>query len=172
MINIRFSKTYSFRLPGITLFILTVIYFAACSTSSTKPDNDNGSGDTTVADIISVQVTGTSNAYTFSVGIQSPDTGCGQYADWWEVLSESGHLIYRRILTHSHVNEQPFVRSGGPVQIEADEVVYVRAHMHPDGYGGRVFQGSVQSGFEEAAVSSDFASEVETEAPQPAGCAF
>lgn len=156
----------------IFLFIITTIYFAACSTSSTKSSNNNGSSAKAVADVISVQVTGATNAYTFSVGIQSPDSGCGQYANWWEVLSEGGSLLYRRILTHSHVNEQPFVRSGGPVQIEATDIVYVRAHMHPQGYGGAIFKGSVQEGFEEATVNSDFAQDVETEAPQPGDCGF
>jgi len=156
----------------IFLFVFTSICFAACSTSTSKSSDDNGSSDTLVANIISVQVAGSPNAYTFSVGIQSPDTGCGQYADWWEVLLESGNLLYRRILTHSHVNEQPFVRSGGPVQIEANTVIYIRAHMHPDGYGGAVYKGSVQNGFEEATVNTDFALGVETEAPLPDGCAF
>jgi hypothetical protein len=124
------------------------------------------------ADVVSVEVTGSPNAYQFSVGIASPDEGCHQYADWWEVLSEEGELVYRRILTHSHVNEQPFVRSGGPVAIGADAVVVVRAHLHPGGYGGRVMRGTVQSGFEEVELGSDFAAEVEGAPPQPTECAF
>jgi hypothetical protein len=124
------------------------------------------------ADVVSVEVTGSPNAYQFSVGIASPDEGCHQYADWWEVLSEEGELVYRRILTHSHVNEQPFVRSGGPVTIGADTVVVVRAHLHPGGYGGRVMRGTVQSGFEEVELGSDFAAEVESAPPQPTECAF
>jgi hypothetical protein len=125
-----------------------------------------------LADVISVQVTGNPHSYQFSVGIASPDQGCHQYADWWEVLTEEGQLVYRRILGHSHVNEQPFVRSGGPVEIEADAVVIVRAHMHPGGYGGKAMLGSVQSGFEEVELRPDFADDVESESPQPTGCAF
>jgi hypothetical protein len=135
-------------------------------------NNENIPPEKQVADIISVSVSGNPNEYQFSVEIRSPDTSCDQYADWWEVLSENGILIYRRILAHSHVNEQPFVRSGQPVPIEADEVVYVRAHMHPGGYGGLVYKGSVQDGFQEVTVHSDFALEVEKEDPQPDGCAF
>ncbi|MCB0054175.1 MAG: hypothetical protein KDE24_32035, partial [Caldilinea sp.] len=68
-----------------------------------------------VADVFGVTVRGDDGAYQFSVEIASPDTGCNQYADWWEVLDSDGNLLYRRILTHSHVDEQPFIRSGGPV---------------------------------------------------------
>ena len=97
-------------------------------------------------DIVSVEVSGTENNYKFNVGISSPDTGCGQYANWWEVFSEDGQLLYRRILLHSHVSEQPFVRSGGPVDIAPNDVVYIRAHMNPVGYGGLLMTGTVQDG--------------------------
>ncbi len=124
------------------------------------------------ADIISVQVSGEPGAYQFSVEITSPDTGCDQYADWWEVISESGDLLYRRILTHSHVAEQPFTRSGGPVAIDPGATVWVRAHMFPTGYGGAVFTGSVQQGFAPAEPPPDFAAGLEEQAPLPSGCAF
>lgn len=128
--------------------------------------------ESVVADVVSVEVTGDPNAYRFSVGIASPDTGCDQYTDWWEVLTEEGELVYRRILAHSHVDEQPFVRSGGPVAVEADTVVLVRAHMHPSGYGGSVMKGTIQAGFEQVELGSDFAPDVESKPPQPTGCAF
>jgi hypothetical protein len=124
------------------------------------------------ADVISVGVTGEPEAYQFSVGISSPDEGCELYADWWEVLTEDGRLLYRRILTHSHVDEQPFVRSGGPVAIGPDTVVWVRAHMHGAGYGGQAMKGTAQAGFEAAELDPAFAADVESMAPLPAGCAF
>ncbi len=125
-----------------------------------------------IADVLSVQVTGKSNAYQFGVEISSPDTGCDQYADWWEVLSEDGQLLYRRVLLHSHVDEQPFTRSGGPVSIASNTVVYVRAHMNASGYGGSVLKGTVANGFKVVALEFDFASEVESQQPLPEGCAF
>jgi hypothetical protein len=125
-----------------------------------------------VADITSVTVSGEAGEYDFSVGIVSPDTGCDQYADWWEVVSEDGDLIYRRILAHSHVDEQPFVRSGGPVPINPDTVVIVRAHMSNGGYGGLAFRGTPGAGFSEVPLSADFASELQTEPPLPESCAF
>jgi hypothetical protein len=140
---------------------------------------ESGQGDeapqavnTLVADVISVQVSGDPNAYRFSVEISSPDEGCDQYADWWEVFTEDGELFYRRVLAHSHVDEQPFVRSGGPVGIGPDTVVFIRAHMHPGGYGGSVMRGTASSGFEPVDIAPDFAAELENEPPQPTSCAF
>ena len=125
-----------------------------------------------LADVLQVSANGQPAAYTFNVEIASPDTGCEQYADWWEVLSEDGRLLYRRILTHSHVNEQPFARSGSPVEIGADTIVIVRAHMHPGGYGGTALRGSVQDGFTETGLEAGFAGELERSEPLPEGCAF
>ncbi len=125
-----------------------------------------------LADIISVETKGQAGAYTFILGVSSPDTGCEQYANWWEILSEDGNLLYRRILAHSHVNEQPFIRSGTSVEIAADQIVWLRVHMHPAGYGGQTFKGTVNSGFQATPFPPDFATQVETMPPLPNGCAF
>ena len=122
--------------------------------------------------ITAIQISGTENNYTFNVTIKSPDTGCQQYADWWEVFDQDGHLLYRRILGHSHVDEQPFTRSGGPINIREDQVVYIRAHMNPFGYGSYGFAGSVKDGFNEEMISISTASELEETAPLPKNCAF
>ncbi len=124
------------------------------------------------SDVLAVRTVGGPNAYDFAVEVSSPDTGCDQYADWWEVVSESGELIYRRTLLHSHVSEQPFTRSGGPVPIDPDAVVIVRAHMHPGGYGGRAMKGSVGGGFAEWESGADFALDLEQAPPQPPDCGF
>lgn len=124
------------------------------------------------ANVLTVKATGKPNVYQFEVEISSPDTGCDQYADWWEVLSEDGQLLYRRVLLHSHVDEQPFTRSGGPVPIDENTVVIVRAHMNKSGYGGHALKGSVISGFKSFKVQAGFAAEVETQPPLPDGCAF
>jgi len=128
--------------------------------------------DSVVANVLTVKTTGNSNAFQFAVEISSPDTGCDQYADWWEVLSEGGQLLYRRVLLHSHVDEQPFTRFGGVVPITTDTVVYVRAHMNTGGYGGSVLKGTVTSGFDTVALEPDFAADVETQQPLPEGCDF
>ncbi len=124
------------------------------------------------ADVIAVQASGQPGAYQFSIGIRSPDKGCSQYADWWEVVSTDGKLLYRRVLLHSHVSEQPFTRSGGPVPIQPDTVVWVRAHMNTGGYGGVALKGSVNAGFTVSEMPAGFAAKLVAQPPLPDGCAF
>jgi len=123
-----------------------------------------------LADVVSVAASGEPGGYRFDVGIESPDRGCDRYADWWEVLDASGNLLHRRVLGHSHVEEQPFVRSGEPVPVQADTAVWVRAHMHPTGYGGTAFKGSVRDGFAAAELEASFAADLAVEPPQPPAC--
>ena len=139
---------------------------------SVVTNNPTDASGLPVADIVSVAVTGEAGNYTFAVTISSADTGCEQYADWWEVVdTQSGELMYRRILAHSHVNEQPFTRSGGPVLVEPGQSVIIRAHMGglQSHYGGQAFGGSVAAGFEPVA---DTVSSLENVEPSPEGCAF
>ncbi|MBE9068210.1 hypothetical protein IQ260_16285 [Leptolyngbya cf. ectocarpi LEGE 11479] len=125
-----------------------------------------------VADLVSVAVTGEAGNYTFAVTLSSTDTGCEQYANWWEVAdAKTGELLYRRILAHSHTNEQPFTRSGGPIPIAPNQSVIIRGHMggvHSH-YGGQVLGGSVEAGFKPVTDSLDSLESVE---PLPTACAF
>jgi len=122
--------------------------------------------------VTNVIATGSDNNYTFQVTISSPDLGCDQYADWWEVFTPDSNLVYRRILAHSHVNEQPFTRSGGAVPIEADAEVYIRAHMNNLSYGSLIFSGSVEGGFSPDTIAVTRAGNLETVDPLPTNCAF
>jgi len=79
--------------------------------------------ETIQANVTAVTTNGNEGAYRFSVTLKSTETGCEQYADWWEVLSEEGELLYRRILVHSHPDTQPFTRSGGKVNIGGQVIV-------------------------------------------------
>jgi len=157
-------------------FIWIMISTTACAENDSENTEEEGSTPETElnasANVSNVSVTGDENNYTFSVTIESPDLGCDQYADWWEVFTEDGSLMYRRILAHSHVNEQPFTRSGGTVEITKSQVVYIRAHMNNTGYGTVVFKGSVATGFNQETVTTSLASQLETAAPLPSGCAF
>lgn len=150
------------------LGIIFIILYWNCSgeSASNKGEKDQA------AKIVSVSAFGEVQNYTFKVGISSPDLGCDQYADWWEVVDLEGNLIYRRILLHSHVNEQPFVRSGGPVAIDENQTVIVRAHMNNSGYGMQAFQGNIKKGFQQIKLEEGFAADLETQAPLPSECAF
>lgn len=120
-----------------------------------------------------VTTSGKENNYNFSVTLSSPDTGCSQYADWWEVISEDGNtLIYRRILAHSHVSEQPFTRSGGTVPIKSSTVVIIRGHMNNLGYGINVLKGSIDKGFIPTTLDESFALDISKTEPLPKSCAF
>jgi hypothetical protein len=124
------------------------------------------------AKVLSVGVMGEPGAYRFAVQVSSPDEGCNQYADWWEVISLEGDLVYRRVLLHSHVGEQPFTRSGGPIAINPQTEVFVRAHMNTSGYGSQAMKGSLEKGFTPVKLSPDFAQELSEQPPLPEDCAF
>lgn len=124
------------------------------------------------ADVEEVTFSGVEFEYQFSVTLRSPDTGCDQFADWWEVVSESGELLYRRILGHSHVSEQPFTRAGGEIGISENQQVWVRGHMSNSGYGGKTMFGSVEGGFKHLVMPAGFAADLEMAHPLPSGCAF
>ena len=148
---------------GILIYIL-----ASCSAETQRtvinPDD--------LPKVTAVTCTGGANNYSLSVTISSPDTGCDQYADWWEVLTKDSTLIYRRILTHSHVDEQPFTRSGGPVDVGPDDFIYVRAHMNNLGYGTQVFSGTLAEDLKLDTLASNYGIRLETTEPLPVDCAF
>lgn len=152
------------------IFILLVNFTNCQDKNNTASDLVPGP-----AVVTQVSVSGAERNYSFSVTLLSPDTGCEQYADWWEVVSVDGtNLHYRRTLAHSHVSEQPFTRSGGSVNINAGTEVIVRGHMNATGYGdGKIaMKGSVTSGFSVFEIPSGFGANLEKIQPQPNGCAF
>lgn len=160
----------------LSLAMLAVVLAVACGDDEpplTSPlAGGESPGPAAEADIVSVEASGGTGAYSFSVTVSSPDTGCELYADWWEVVTPEGDLVYRRVLLHSHVSEQPFTRSGGPVAIEADDEVVVRAHTNTGGYGGQTLRGSVTAGFEVYRPEARFAAALASSAPLPEGCDF
>lgn len=135
------------------------------------------------ANVTAVGATGTNGAVRLRVSIESADVGCSRFADWWEVLSLDGELLYRRVLTHSHTDANgttdvgapgnTFTRDGGPIAIETATAVIVRAHMSHGGYRGQVMRGSADSGFDAAPdLPLGFASDVEGLPPLPSSCSF
>lgn len=100
--------------------------------TTTSPAADDG-----CADVIDGSVTASGDAFTASATVRSDDTGEEKYADRWEVRTIDGEVLGERILTHPHVNEQPFTRSLNGLEIpdEIDDVVLV-AHDSVLGFCG------------------------------------
>ena len=147
-----------------------ILAFVLLAMSAGGAGAQSSSGADRDAAVTAVQADRAANAYTFSVTIRSNDTGCDHYADWWEVMSEDGKLLYRRVLLHDHADEQPFTRDGGPVPVDASRMVVVRAHVHPTGYSGKAMRGSVDGGFKSVTLPPGYAAELAKEAPQPPPC--
>ena len=158
----------------IKIALILVLMLSGCSsiTQSQIPPKDTVMNNKAIAKVIEVEATGKADSYTFAVTVKSPDTGCDRYADWWEVVTPEGELIYRRVLLHSHVDEQPFTRTGGSVAVGSDREVIVRVHMSPDGYSSLVQQGTVKSGFAATTLAEGFATDLESVEPLPKNCAF
>ena len=165
--------------------VALVLLLCACHPSrddgpprDTRPQDSvrRETGDTGAArfaDVVAVAWTGSEGAWTFTVTLRSPDVDCKQYADWWELVSPEGQLVYRRILDHSHPDEQPFARSGDPVDVAQDQALVVRGHMNGAGYGGVAFTGSMASGFAaDPAITATFAAALAEQEPQPEDCLF
>ncbi|WP_166638511.1 hypothetical protein [Maribacter spongiicola] len=51
------------------------------------------------------------------------------------------------MLTHSHVNEQPFTKSGSSILLKNDDEVYIRVHMNNSGYASTVQKEFIENGF-------------------------
>ncbi len=160
--------------PGMMSLLISLLLLFACDKekSDTSEMPDISASDSLLAEVIQVNVSGTEDNYQFSVTIRSPDLGCEQYANWWEVVTPGGALLYRRVLGHSHVTEQPFTRSGGPVKIKSQDSVFIRAHMHPHGYGTQAMTGTVLNGWKEIQVDTSFGSDLANQEPLPGPCPF
>jgi hypothetical protein len=75
-------------------------------------------------------------AWTFTVTVRHADRDPDHWADWWRVRAPDGRELGRRVLLHSHVDEQPFTRDAR-IRIPRDiRVVVVEAHDKVHGRGG------------------------------------
>ncbi len=77
----------------------------------------------------------TAAGWQFDVTLSHPDSGWDHYADGWRVLDMDGNELGTRVLFHPHVDEQPFTRSIGGLQIPAGHVsVQVQSRCLIDGW--------------------------------------
>lgn len=115
----------------------------APGSTPSSPDLSQSSGN---ADVIFVRaVQSGDGTWTFHVTVEHPDTGWDDYADGWDILTPDGRILksdlsspFTRLLTHPHVDEQPFTRSQNHISIpEGITQLRVRAHDLVDGFGGQ-----------------------------------
>lgn len=77
---------------------------------------------------------------SLSVTISHPDSGWDHYADGWEVFTPDGTSLGLRVLAHPHVNEQPFTRSLGNIDVpEGVTELHIRARCNRDGWSDQMF---------------------------------
>jgi hypothetical protein len=82
----------------------------------------------------------------FDVTLLHDDDGeAPLYADWWQVETEDGQVLGRRVLTHSH-GTQPFTRSE-TIEVPAGlTIVIVRGHDMQHEFGGQAMQVNLSTG--------------------------
>lgn len=96
------------------------------------------SGQASVLD--ATVVANADGTYGFNVTVTHADEGWQHYANKWDVLDETGNVIATRVLYHPHVDEQPFTRSLGRVEIPIGVTrVTIRASDTVHGAGARTF---------------------------------
>ncbi len=76
-----------------------------------------------------------SNRWSVSVTLRHEDTGWDHYADNWRVVDGKGNVLGDRVLHHPHVDEQPFTRGLGSVEVpEGITSLYIEAHDKVHGW--------------------------------------
>lgn len=87
-----------------------------------------------------VAVANADGSYGFSATVSHRDEGWKHYANKWEVVMPDGKVAGERVLFHPHVNEQPFTRSLGRVEVPIGTTeVTIRAYCSVTGAGSRTF---------------------------------
>ncbi len=85
-------------------------------------------------------VANSDGTYAITATVTHRDEGWTHYLDRWDVLDPSGRVLASRTLYHPHVDEQPFTRSLGRVEVPVGVAeVTIRAHCKVDGDGTRTF---------------------------------
>ena len=110
------------------LVLLAMVWAAVISVPSAHADKARVLKATATANV--------GGSYSFSVTIAHADSGWKHYADKFEVLAADGKVLGTRILYHPHVDEQPFTRGLGNVQIPAgiaEVIVRASDNVHKAG---------------------------------------
>ncbi len=74
--------------------------------------------------------------WRFVVTVRHDDRDPDHWADWWRARTPDGRELGRRVLLHSHVDEQPFTRDERIRLPAGVRIVVVEAHDKVHGLGG------------------------------------
>jgi hypothetical protein len=89
------------------------------------------------ANVVGVKTSQSGGLWRFDVAVDHADEGWDHYADLWRVVGADGTVYGKRVLAHPHVNERPFTRSLGRVNIPAGiSEVWIEARDSEHGLGG------------------------------------
>lgn len=102
--------------------LVAVLAMSSCASSGAEEQVTSTSAVTTsiatgCADVVAATINSSGDTYNVSATLLSADTGWDKYADAWEVRALDGTVLGTRILAHPHVDEQPFTRTLGDVEI-------------------------------------------------------
>jgi len=116
------SRGVALALAACGLVLAGCAGSAGTSNAAVPPTTTVAADDSAgCADVVNVAVTlEDSGTYRFDVTVRSADTGPEKYADLWEVRAPDGTVLGKRVLTHPHVDEQPFTRSQGGIAVPAE----------------------------------------------------
>ncbi len=88
------------------------------------------------AEIVGAEARPGASGWTVTVTLRHGDTGWGDYADGWRLLTREGEVIATRALAHPHVNEQPFTRSLPGIDLPKGRAVFVESSTTATGWSG------------------------------------
>lgn len=110
------------------------------ATTSRSPGTTTAGLDSGCADVVDATITADGDGFTVAATVSSADTGWEKYADAWQVWDTEGNVVAERVLTHPHVDEQPFTRSQSGIVIpEGLTDVTIAARDLVAGFCGEMF---------------------------------
>lgn len=82
-----------------------------------------------------------SNNWAVNVTLEHADSGWDHYADMWRLVDLEGNVLASRVLLHPHVDEQPFTRGLGSVDVPENTTrIIIQAHDTVHGWSDSQLQ--------------------------------
>ena len=142
--------------PSLTDF--PVVDTPAIPTNTREPESSPTQSDLDLreANVVGVEFDDLGDGrYRFNVTLLHDDDGeAPTYADWWQVDTQDGQELGRRVLTHAH-STAPFTRSQVIDIPDGVTMVIVRGHDMLHEYGGQAIRVNLQTGETEVVLDSD-----------------